>query len=539
MTMNHYQTYIIIIIKSVEYVNMLSFIKVKDLTRFNYEKYLYEMNSNKLFSADILNERGGVKLKKLILIFALCTLSLFSILFCYADANNKTIHIIEDLPWVTRFEPADHLKYINEYNMSQQSIIAEQSINLNRLNTIFYVGNYKESFDGGSLKKCLDWDSSFEERAPLFNSELYKGYYSLRTGKILRQYQTSEFFDYAAFIKSGRQVFDGYIKSSVKDQSGLSQITFLLQEKLLDKLIELEPMKRKGFLDEALELGLPANSMKSLDCLYQMLESRVRLQLFDQMAVINKQKLQGLNLKIGIVITAPKNGKLLLQNKDANSRDSVVQIINVLQEEESFRGLTSLNELYTKPNYKLVFNEDGGSSHEIDLEKAIDAIAMDENGYVHIDLDKLFTEKIQISENTAPVISTASNALESQLKQLELLYSSKTKASGEIVKELNRYSIYLELKDKKISNIYTKGFEAGLKTWKKNLDIKFSTFGIGGMADFMAYVKQFELLDRNISKSDKARALIVKFRDSDIQFRTTEEGSIWITHMLFKIEFMK
>ncbi|MDF2532440.1 MAG: hypothetical protein K0Q65_2021 [Clostridia bacterium] len=71
------------------------------------------------------------------------------------------------------------------------------------------------------------------------------------------------------------------------------------------------------------------------------------------------------------------------------------------------------------------------------------------------------------------------------------------------------------------------------------MDNKLNTFGIGGMADFMAYIKQFELLDRNPDKQSAERILIAKFRNSDIQFRTTEEGSLWITNMLYKIRAIK
>jgi hypothetical protein len=421
--------------------------------------------------------------------------------------------------------------------MSLQSIIAEQGINLYTLNSIYNSGSYTGTFDGSSLKKCLDFENRFVENAPLFKSDIYRSYYSLRTAKVLKQYQTSELFNYAAFIKTGRQEFDSYIKGSVKDQSSMAQLTLLLQEKILDKIIELEPLKRKSFLDEALNLGLPANSSKSLDCLYQMFESRARLQLFDQMAEINKQKLQRLNQKIGMVITSEKSGGLLLQNRNSKSKDTKVQIINVLSEEDSYRGLTLLNELYNKQNYKLVFNEKGGRSHEIELEKAIYAIAIDDNGYVHLDLDGLFREETKISENPAPENPAVLNVEANQLKQLELLYSGKSKASGEIVKELNRYNIYLELKDKKISNLYTKDFEASQKIWKKDLDNKLNSFGLGGSADFIAYIKQFELSDRNLGKQDKVRVLIAKFRNSDIQFRTTEESSIWLTNMLFKIRF--
>ncbi|MDF2591578.1 MAG: hypothetical protein K0S75_1044 [Clostridia bacterium] len=478
-------------------------------------------------------------MKKLFLVFALCALSLYGVLFCYADVNSKTMNIMEDLPWVTRSETIDNLKYINEYNADLQSVISEQSTNINALNAIYYIGNYKERFDGSSLKKCLDWQSNYLESAPLFISDKYKGYYSLRTGKILKQYQTTEFFDYAAFVKSGRQEFDSYIKGAVKDQNSMGQLTLLLQEKLLDKLIELEPMKRKVFLEEVLDLGLPANRNKCLDSLYQMFESRVRLQLFDQMADLNKEKLQSLNHKVGIVISAEKSGELLLQNKTINSKDKAVQIINVMQGEEGYKGLTLLNELYSKQNYNLVFNREDGDSQEIELEKAIDVIAIDENGYVHLDLDILLKQESKTNENTASTSSAVINNGESQLKQLEVLYHSKSSSASEVIREMNRYSIYMELKDARVSNLYTKGFEARQKTWKKNLDNKLNTFGIGGSADLIAYVKQFELLDRNPNKGDKARVLVAKYRNSDIQFRTTQEGSIWLTNMISKLRLMK
>ena len=478
-------------------------------------------------------------MKKLFLVFTLCSLSLYSILFCYADVDNKTAHIIDDLPLIAMLEDAKNLEYINEYHMRQQSIISEQCIYLNKLNTIYYLGGFKGNFDGGSLKKCLDWDNTFEEGAPLFKSDTYMRYFSLRTDRILAHYQTSEFFDYAAFIKTGRQEFDHYIKGAVKDEADTWQLNLLMQEKLLDQIVLLEPLKRKGFLEEVLNLGLPVNKSKSLDCLYQLFESRVRLQLLDQMVELNKQKLQKFNNTIGIVITSEKGGKLLLYRKDLKNMENVIQIINVLKVEESYRGLALLNELYNKQNIKLVFEEENGGSFEIEIDSAIQNIAIDENGLVYLDLNRIFTDELQIYENSAPINLTGFEARENQLKQLEQLYSSKTKAVSEIVKELNRYSIYLELKDKKISNIYTKAFEGSQKTWKRNLDMEINAFGIGGVADFIAYIKQFELQDRNPIKLDKERLLIAKFRNSDIQFRTTEESSIWLIEMLIKIRLIK
>lgn len=446
---------------------------------------------------------------------------------------------MEDLPLVVKFEPGENLKYLNQYNLQLQSIIAEQQLNINTLNSIYYLGSKDVPMDGSSLKRCLEWDILLSEGAPLFKSELYKGYFGIRTRKVLEEYKTSEYFNYADFIKTARQDFDSYVKTNVRDEYSREQLAVQLQGKLFDKLIELEPVKRKALLDETLALGTPANNGNAMDCVYQLFESRVRLQMFSQLVELNKQKIQQLNQKIGIVIKTEKKGQLQLQSKDLQSKDKAVQIINVLENEKGYRGLTVLHELFDKKGYKLVFTEEMGSVYEIDLEQAIDAIAISENDFVYIDLEKLFAEKQEIKEEISPTNSADKNNQGNQLKPLESLYSNKTKAAKEIIKELNRYSIYLELKNKKISNYYTKSFESGQRLWKKNLESKLNAFGASGMADFMTYIKQFELLDRKTNKLNEEKLLIAKFRNSDLQFKKTEEGSLWITKLLFNFKYMK
>lgn len=473
-------------------------------------------------------------MKRLALIFVLCILILYSIVFCYADVKNQPLNILEDLPLVTKYEAIDNLKYITVQNNNLQAILAEMTINLNSLNYIYYTGSYVGSFNGSSLQNCLEWDNAFEESSPLLKGEIYKGYYKLRTEKILKQYQNSEYFDYNAFRKVGRQQFDNYIKTVASNQSSKERLTVLLQEKLLDKLVELEPMKKRALMDEVMGLGLQINSSKNLDCLYQVFESRVRLQMFDQMAEMNKQKLQKLINDIRITITSDKSGELLLQSKVEK-----VQIINVLENEKGYRGLTLLHELYGNQNFKLVFKEEDGKYNEIELDEAIKAIAIDENGFLKLDLNKVFSEEHKTNEKKETANKNESKNSDAELKALELLYTSKTKAAQEIVKELNNYSIYLELKNKSINNLYTRSFESKQKIWKKNLDNKLNTFGIGGMADFMSYIKQFELMDRESSKIAGEKLLIARYRNSDTQFRTTEECSIWLTNMLFKIKYMK
>lgn len=477
-------------------------------------------------------------MKKLFLIFILCVLSLFSVLFCYADLQSNAVDIMADLPLAVKFESSESLKNLSIYNNQLESILAQQRQSLNTLNYIYYLGAYNGSFGGSSLLQGMKWDYDYEENAPLFKHDIYKGYYSLRTEKVLKQYQSSEFFDYTAFVKNGRLEFDSYIKGVLGDQSRKEQLMTLMQSKLADKLIDPLPDK-KSMLDEILSLRQSTNSSKSLDHIYQLFESRVRLQLHQQMVDANKQKLEKLVKSIRITITSSKKGQLLLQSMDAGSVEKPMQLINVLEDEEGFRGLTSLFELFNKDNCKLVFVEETGAINEIRLVEAIDAIAMDENGSVNLNIDKLFDEKKEPIAMETPKNIVPSKTAENYLKATEQLYASKSKAAQAIIKELNRYSIYLELKDKKISNNYTRSFETKQKQWKKDLDAKLNAFGLGGGADFAAYIKQFEILDRKTVKDEKERALIAKFRNSDIQFRKTAEGSLWLTNLLHKLKYMQ
>jgi hypothetical protein len=474
-------------------------------------------------------------LKKLFLIFTVCVFSLYSVMFCFADLQTKAVDMMEDLPLALKLEAFENQKYLKAYNDQLLSILAEQVQSLNTLNYIYYLGDYHGNFDGKSLQRCMKWKDEFVENAPLFNSDIYKGYYNIRTEKVLKEYQSSEAFDYASFTKTSRQEFDSYIKAALKDQNSRERLTVLVQSKLEDKLVE-QKTDRRAMFEEILSLRQPANYSKSLDYVFQLFESRVRIQLHRQMVDVNKLKLEKLIKNIGIVITAESRGQLLLQSIDVQSKEKPIQIINVLESEESYRGLTLLSELYGKENYKLIFMEENGTSKEIKLEKAMAAISMDENGNASLDLNKLFIEKQEVAA-VKPVININMN--ENQLKSLELLYSSKTKASQNIIKELNRYSIYLELKDKKISNTYTRSFEAKKMLWKKDMETKLNAFGTGGMADFMAYIKQFELLNSRTDKGNMEKALIAKFRNSDMQFRKTDEGSLWITNMLYKVKCMQ
>lgn len=477
-------------------------------------------------------------MKKLLLIFVLCFVSIFGILYCYADEPVKAVNIMEGLPLAAGYATAEESKLVELYNGELQKLLVEQQLNLNILNSIYYFGTYQGSFQGSSLSRCcLNWTAPARKDSPLFTSEVYQGYFRLRTEKTLQSYQTSGVFNYGTFIKDAKVQFDSYIKTAVKTESAKEQLLLLQQQKLSDKLPQLADKKRKPLLDELMNLRLPANSSKSMEVLYQLFEANVRMELFDKMEALNKQSLEKLAGSVSIIITSEKKGAVELQAPQ--SQEQPVRILNSLIEETGYRGYTKLLQLYDREGTLLSFVEEGKKALTVSTAaEALKAVRLDERGFVSLNLDELI-KNTEAKPETPAVSSALKQEREKQQKALEQLYQSKTKASQEIIKELNRYSIYLDLKNKKISNYYTKSFEEGLSQWKKNLDAKLNAFGTDGAADYVSYIKRFEQLEGIRDKTAEEAKLTARFRNTDLQFKGTSEGMLWILDLLYKTSYTK
>lgn len=476
-------------------------------------------------------------MKRIIIVFIACILSLYGSLYCFANEPSKTADLMGDLPLAIKYETADNVRAISTYTSQVQGMLAEQILHLDKLNALYYLGENRGGFSGSSLQRCLQQQFPFEEKAALFQSEVYKGYFAARTAKVLKEYSSSEAFDYAAFARNGRKEFDTYIKTAAVNPKVKERLIAELQAKLADKLTEVEPSKRKAVLEEIFALRLPVNYGRCMDYTYQLFESRVRLQLYSQLLEINRGKLEKLTSNIGMVISYEKNGQLLLQDKDSQSNKKAVHILNAADNGDGFKGLTTLQELIDKRGWVLSFTQESGPTSEFELDKAIEQIYIDDKGFVNLELGKLM-DAAQNSESKPAAPSNIQPAA-SRLKSLELSYSSRTKAAQQLMRELNRYSIYLELKNQNISNYYTRNFEANLSTWKRSLTANLNSFGPAGMADFVTYVKQFELLDRKADKTESERKLIARFRNTDLQFRQTGEGSTWVVDLLYRINQIK
>jgi PHD/YefM family antitoxin component YafN of YafNO toxin-antitoxin module len=476
-------------------------------------------------------------MKRLSVIFVLCFVSVFGILYCYADEPVKAVNIMEGLPLAAGYATAEENKLVELYNGDLQKLLGEQQLNLNILNSIYYMGTYQGGFEGSSLSRCLNWTAPDRKESPLFATEVYQGYLRLRTEKALQSYQTSGLLNYASFIKEAKAQFDSYIKTAVKTESAREQLLLLQQEKLTPKLLQLEDKKRKPMLEELMNLRLPANSSKSMEVLYQLFEAHVRMELFDKMVELNKQSLEKLMASVSIIITSERRGVVELQS----SRPQVppIRLPNTLTEETGYRGYAKLSQLHDRQSTLLTFVEEGKKALAVSTgAAALKAVRLDEKGLMSLNLDEWIKNAEAKPENPAvnPALKQEGDSLQ---KNLEQLYQSKTKASQEIIKELNRYSIYLELKNKKISNQYTKSFEEGLSQWKKSLDAKLNAFGTDGAADYVGYLKKFEQLDGLEDKAAGESKLVASFRNTDLQFKETREGMLRVLDLLYKAIYAK
>lgn len=480
-------------------------------------------------------------MRKLIAIFVICASILYSIMLCYAgEASNKQV----DLPLASKYETKQALDQLNSFMTEGSGVLVEQQLNLNILEGFNYLGyDYTRSFDGKSLARTINWSGHYAAYAPIYQSEIYKGYYKVRTEKLLSKYRITQVFDNAAFARTARQEFDNYIKVTIKNENTRKQLVILLQERLMDKLIELEPSKRKTVLDEIYSLRLPNNVVLCNDYIYQVFESQVRTEVLSQMLDINKEELTKLAHNVAVYITVDRSGTLQLQFENSEGKVEKLQILNVIKDNDSYRGLNVLYELYGKRDCSLIFTDNDNREHKIDINRALAAISLDEEGYLQLKLDELLEQKntdIDGSNQIEPTVTNDKMSSEEQLEVLESSYLSKASEAQVIVKELNRYSMYLELKNEGINNYFTRKFEAEKKAWKAVLDLKLNKFGPGGMSDFAAYIKQFVLLSRSeLGQSERGKVVVAKFRNSVVQFRQPNDSSLWITDMLYNIKYMK
>lgn len=473
-------------------------------------------------------------MRKLIAIFIICTTILYSVMLCYAGEENSK-HI--DLLPASRYETKQALEQRSYYMTEGSEVFSEQQQNLDLLEAFYYLGyDYTGSFNGQSLARAMNWSYDYTASAPIFQSEIYKGYYKVRTEKLLNKYSDTRVLDNDAFIKTARQEFDNYIKTTIKNESTRKQLVILLQERLMDKLIELVPSKRKAMLEEIYSLRKPANVGLCNDCIFEVFESQVRTDALSQMLDINKEELAKLAHNVTVCITVERNGTLQLVSEASEGKTEKLQILNIIKDNDSYRGLTSLYELYDKQAQSLIFTDDRDNEYIIDINRVIAAISLNEKGYLLLKLDGLLENSIQ----TEAAAAYDQKAAKEQLKALEASYISKASEAKAIIKELNRYSIYLELKNKGISNYFTRRFEAEKKAWKADLDLKLNKFGPGGMADFAVYIKQFALLSRGeLGQSERGKLVIARFRNSVIQYRQLDDSSLWITDMLYNIRYMQ
>lgn len=480
-------------------------------------------------------------MRKLIVIFVICVAILYSVMLCYAgEEDSKQI----DIPLASKYETKEAQEQLNAFMTEGAGVLTEQQLNLNILEGLNYLGyDYTRSFDGKSLARVMNWSGDYAAYAPIYQSEIYKGYYKVRTEKLLNKYRNTRVFDNAAFAQTARQEFDNYIKAAVKNESTRNQLMILLQEKLMDKLIELEPSKRKPVLDEIYSLRLADNAGLCNDYIYQIFESQVRTEALSQMLDINKKELTKLAHNIAVCVTVDRSGTLQLQYENSEGKAEKLQILNVIEDSVSYRGMIALYELYNKKACSLLFIDSDEQEHKIDINRALAAISLDEEGYLQLKLDGLLEEKdidIGDSTQTETAVSDDKMSAEEKLKALESIYISKASEAQGIVKELNRYTMYSELKNKGISNNFTRKFETEKKAWKAALDLKLSKFGPGGMSDFAAYIKQFALFSRSeLGQSERGKIVVAKFRNSIVQFRQPNDSSLWVTDILYSIKYMK
>ncbi len=161
-----------------------------------------------------------------------------------------------------------------------------------------------------------------------------------------------------------------------------------------------------------------------------------------------------------------------------------------------------------------------------------------------VKVDKTFTVEEDSNVKSDAALKEASTKSAELLSTMLAAYGESAKL---IMQEISKHKVYGNLKGKGISNAYTASFENSKQQYTKNLNLLLSGFaGEGGtsltenknyeMSDFVIFIKDFLDYSRTIDSQDiEGRKMLIKFRQSVLQFMPIQEASFLILDTLYRI----
>lgn len=493
-------------------------------------------------------------MKRSVIILLIILLMFSGIINCFSASADNT-GIFSDLTLLGQLEDARLLESIEAYSLELDYRFHE-GLRIARLMDGF---GRKDSIKGQpvgahELLYALGYKAmSIDDNSLLFRDNIFMDYYRVRTEKVLEEYRKSGNIDFKGFIGSGKNEFDMFLKNIQRDDKKADRIVLLLQDKLIDKMYSEDLKDKKGYFDKVLALRLASGSDRRNQSLYELMESRVRLKLLEELVNINKNALKVRLDSTKVVINADTSGILSFRYISDIEKHTVLDYTVYMTAGSSdyklVLPLSRLAALYGKGT----FTDKKGDERIVSRDSIWDKISAGAEGGLEVSLEEAYiNEEALPGYDILAVIPESKaavdiNQLSEEGKRLESISKEAQKQAHEITRSLYALSSYLDMKDKGISNSLTSGFEAGRRAWLADLDSKLSHMNKlvagskpeeAGPVGFLGYIKQYADHSRQLAAAglpeDRA---VLAFRDTVLQFRQADEGLLWIIDMLYEMEY--
>jgi tRNA splicing endonuclease len=491
--------------------------------------------------------------KKSALLVAALILMLSGMLDCFC-ATNDSIGILSDLTLLDQLENKQLMENIEYYSSELEYQYNDGVRIIGLMEGYGKLPNTKpQQIKTHELLYALGYKGRYiEDTSLIFRDGIFMDYYEMRTAKVLEEYKKSGMLDFSAFIGRGQQEFDIFLKEIQKDDRKRNRVILLLQDKLTDKMFSDDVDNKSGYYGNVLALRSQSNSDKRNQSIYELMESRVRLKLLQELVDINRESIEAYLDKLKVTINNDTSGVFSFRYiSDIEERTVLEDSIYMTTANPKDKLVLSLGRLATVYG-KATFTDKKADVKIMSRDSIWNKISVGAEGGLEVSLGETY-----INESEMPGYDILSiipdnkrtvdiDELSKRGKILENSSEETQKLAQEITKDLCALSIYRDLKSKGIYNSYTAKFEADEGAWLKKLNKNLNAMnklvvgtGDAGVIGFLRYIRQYVDYSRDCTDAGFAESrAVLAFRDTVLQFRQVEAGALWITDMLYQIKYL-
>lgn len=480
-------------------------------------------------------------MKRAALFFLLLLMLQYPMLMsCYGDVQGQDSSLLADLTLLSSYESKTEQEMLVSKAVVLSGLLDAEKALTDKLIRI-QSGDTKaiRAFERDSLLRIFQYKAADTSgSAFIFNDAIVEAYEQTRRASLDNLIAAKNNFDRITFLKAGPADFERFFKQIESKPEQSLRLTLLLQDKLMDKAKEENIPNKEAYFEEVLALRLPQNKSKLKSIAYQVLESRARLHLLEQLLYEDRQLIEKRLQELRVKVYSSTGGSLDFSYTPISNPVEVKKYAVYVPAGESL--LTLPLGMLVMINGDIRFQSKKEMVHSLTRESLLDAIQFDNGKRLFIDLDAAVSNQPVFlggsNANSPSALDNRSipNDVSTVTGNMKSIHSDRMKEAGMIMTELRRYEIYLSAKQKGIANAYTNRFAKGLPQWKINLSLLLRQFKPGpepngsGMPEYYMYIRQYTDFDNDS---------ILQLREQALQFMNLKEGCLWILDMLYKTKY--